>query len=107
MSRYMNIAMSGVSVGRLGMFTCRVMLPASSFETAMVVMSGAFGFSPVESVKVVELLALRAALPSAEPGMATSSKAAESSIASIVSPVVRLFMSCSHLLAHTVRRPVR
>ena len=67
--------MSGVSVGRLGTLTWKVMLPASSFETVIVVMSGAFGVSPVESVNVCELLALRVALPSAALGSATSTAA--------------------------------
>src|SRR5262245_47856184 len=47
--------MSGVSAGRLLMFTWRVMLPASSFETPMLVMSGAAASSPTESVNVWEL----------------------------------------------------
>src|SRR5262245_600714 len=44
--------MSGVSAGRLLMLILNVINPASSFDTAMVVMSGALGSSPVESVKV-------------------------------------------------------
>jgi hypothetical protein len=46
--------MSLVIVGRLPILTLKVINPASSFETTTVVMSGASGFSPVESVYVVE-----------------------------------------------------
>ena len=41
--------MSCVSVGRLLMLTFHVINPASSFETSMLVMSGALAFSPSES----------------------------------------------------------
>ena len=44
--------MSCVIAGRLLMLTLNVINPASSFETVMLVMSGAFGSSPVESVYV-------------------------------------------------------
>jgi hypothetical protein len=64
--------MSGVSVGRLLMLILKVMFPASSFETSTLVMSGAFGFSPVESGKLWEFDDARAVLPSATVGSATS-----------------------------------
>jgi len=46
--------MSGVRAGRLLRLTLKVIRPALSFETTIVVMSGAFGFSPVESMNVCE-----------------------------------------------------
>ena len=49
--------MSGVSAGRLLMFTWKVISPASSFETAMLVMSGAAASSPTESLNVCEFAA--------------------------------------------------
>ena len=45
--------MSGVSAGRLVMLIWKVISPASSLETTMLVMSGASTSSPVESGKVV------------------------------------------------------
>src|SRR2546430_2189084 len=63
--------MSGVSAGRLLMLTWKVIIPASSFETTTLVMSGAAGSSPIESGYVVELAAARDDPPSATAGRAT------------------------------------
>ena len=46
-----------MSAGRLLMFTWKVISPASSFETAMLVMSGAAASSPTESLNVCEFAA--------------------------------------------------
>ena len=48
-STSMSTSMSRVSCGRFGMLILNVIIPVSSLETTMVVMSGAAGFSPVES----------------------------------------------------------
>ena len=41
--------MSAVNAGRLLMLTLNVIIPASSFETATLVISGAIASSPIES----------------------------------------------------------
>jgi hypothetical protein len=69
------------------------------------VMSGAFGVSPVESVYVCELLALRVALPSAALGSATSTAAVESRAAIAMSPVIRLVIRAPICLALEDQRP--
>jgi hypothetical protein len=57
------------------MLTLNVIAPASVFDTATLVMSGALASSPVESGKVAELAAVRAAWPSAAAGSATIAEA--------------------------------
>ena len=64
------------------MFTWKVISPASSFETATLVMSGAFASSPIESLNVCELAAACDDPPSAA-GTPTSSAASTSRIASL------------------------
>ncbi len=64
--------MSGVSVGRLEMFTLKVISPASSFETSTLVMSGAAASSPAESGKLWAFVLPRSALPSAAVGRRAS-----------------------------------
>src|ERR1041385_6050231 len=64
--------MSEVIAGRLLMLILNVICPASSFETVELVMSGALASSPVESGKLWELTVVRAVLPSAAAGSATS-----------------------------------
>ena len=44
------MSMSAVSAARFGTLILNEMIPASLFDTTIVVMSGAAGFSPVESV---------------------------------------------------------
>src|SRR6187402_2789983 len=77
--------MSGVSVGRFGMVIRSEIEAASLFETTIVVMSGAAGFSPTESWYVVVLAATRVgavadvAAPVAAAGRATAVAAARTS----------------------------
>ena len=102
--------MSGVSAGRLGMLTWNVMFPASSFDTVIAVMSGAAGFSPVESWKVCELLALavtRRTLPSAVLGSGHEQAAAARSPSR--SPIAQLPVSSCRtpIFSGRFQRPVR
>src|SRR5689334_12167163 len=62
--------MSGVSAGRFGMLTWKVIIPASSLETTMLVMSGALTSSPIESGKVVVFEPAREESPEAIEGTA-------------------------------------
>ena len=71
--------MSGVSAGRLGTLIRMMMLPWSSFDTAVVVMSGAAGSSPTESLNVWEFAATPAEPPSAIAGVTTSAASASPS----------------------------
>src|SRR5215831_15145846 len=77
--------MSLVRAGRLLMFTWKVICPASSFDTATLVMSGARASSPVESVNVCELLSARLEPPRATgaPASTATSMARTPSLAFI------------------------
>src|SRR5262245_57917618 len=69
------MSMSAVNDGRFGMLILKEMIPASLLETTIVEMSGAAGFSPVESVYVVVLaVAAFGAAPTAA-GSATHARA--------------------------------
>jgi hypothetical protein len=81
-SRKINMYMSGVNAGRLLMFTWKVIRPASSLETATLVMSGALASSPTESLNVCELAVVCDDPPSAA-GTPTKRVASPSRIASL------------------------
>ena len=68
--------MSPVSDGRLEMLTLKVTRPEASFETTMLVMSGAFAISPVESRNVCELSAVLVGPANAAGTAASASSAA-------------------------------
>jgi hypothetical protein len=74
--------MSGVNVGRLLTLIWNVIRPASSFETTMLVMSGALASSPIESGNVCELAAVCDDPPSAT-GTPTTSAVSARRIASL------------------------
>ena len=68
--------MSPVSDGRLEMLSLKVTRPEASFETTMLVMSGAFAISPVESRNVCELSSVLVGPASAAGTAASASSAA-------------------------------
>src|SRR5262249_48523504 len=74
--RKIRITMSSVRAGRLLIAILNVMFALSSFETVVLVMSGACESSPIESGYVVEFESARAELPSAIAGASASASSA-------------------------------
>ena len=71
-SRKTQNSMSEFRVGRFETLIWNVIRPASSFESATLVTSGAAGFSPVESAKVCEFDAPAGRARRTNPHSATS-----------------------------------
>jgi hypothetical protein len=93
--------MSPVSVGRLGTLMTQVSLPLSSFESRTVVISGPCASSPVESVNVTALLAVRARLA---PPVDVSANSANSTAASVTTSGRELVLRCLPARAAMVRK---
>ncbi len=81
--------MSGVSAGRFATLIRKTMFPWSSFDTAVVVMSGAAASSPIESLNVCEFALAPAEPPSAIAGVTTSTaRASPSTIVRCLTPAI-------------------